>query len=171
MTKYSSKFKIKVVSRYFKGDIGYHDLCKQYHTSYGCARVWVQQAREQGIQSLEVKRSRATYSQSFKLAVIEYVRTHQISRAQAAAHFGISSSQVYAWNQIVDEQGVAGLRSKKRGKQTTNRKYNKSIKHLQPNQEEKYQQEILELKQRLHKAELDRDILKALATLTKKARK
>lgn len=47
----------------------------------------------------------------------------------------------------------------------------KPIKKLEPTQEEKYKQEIPELKSKLHEAELDRDILKALATLTKNSPK
>jgi len=37
-----------------------------------------------------------TISQEFKLSVIQYLHTHQNSRAQTAAHFAISSSQVKA---------------------------------------------------------------------------
>lgn len=171
MTKYSSQFKVKVVSRYLKGDIGYRELCKQYKVpSTSVVRAWVQRAQEHGPQSLAVRHTKATYSQSFKVAVIEYMGTHQVSRARAAAHFGISEGQVYSWDQIVKEKGVAGLRPKRRGRPTTNkRKRTKTIKRLKPTQEEKYQQEILNLKQQLHEAELDRDILKALATLMRKA--
>lgn len=106
--------------------------------------------------------------------MVQYLHTHQTSRNQTAAHFGISPSQVHSWDKIVHEQGVAGLRPKSKGRQPSDmakRKTNKlikPIKRLEPTQEEKYQQEILELKQKLHKAELDRDILKAYATLTKK---
>ena len=173
MTKYSSEFKAKVVSRYLKGDISYRDLCKQYQIpAFRSVREWVQQVQKHGFQSLAVKHTKAKYSQSFKIAVVEYVYTHPVSQMQAAVHFGISSSQVNAWEQIVRKQGVTGLHPKRKGRPTTNkRKRNKAIKRLPPTQEEKYQQEILKLKQQLHEAELDRDILKALATLTKQAHK
>jgi transposase len=42
---------------------------------------------------------------------------------------------------------------------------------LEPTQEQQYKQEIMELKHQLHETELDRDILKALATLTKNSTK
>ena len=38
----------------------------------------------------------------------------------------------------------------------------------QETKEEKYKQQITELRRQLHEAELDRDILKTLATITKK---
>ncbi|KRK97051.1 hypothetical protein FD04_GL001911 [Secundilactobacillus odoratitofui DSM 19909 = JCM 15043] len=67
---------------------------------------------------------------------------------------------------------MAGLCVKRKGRPTMGKhKKTKPIKHLEPTQEEKYKQEILELKSKLHDAELDRDILKALANLTKKSSK
>lgn len=173
MTKYNSEFKVKVVSIYLKGGVGYRDLCRRFGIpSRKTIRTWVNQARAHGIESLKVKHTRADYSQTFKIAVVEYVHTHQISRAQTAAHFGISPYQVSSWDRIVREQGVAGLRSKRKGKPTMGKhKQIKPIKKLEPTQEEKYKQEILELKSKLHEAELDRDILKALATLTKNSPK
>ncbi|MDM7530688.1 transposase, partial [Lacticaseibacillus paracasei] len=66
-------------------------------------------------------------------------------------------------------QGVTGLRAQRKGRPPMGK--HKQIKKLEPTQEEKYKQEILELKSKLHKAELDRDILKALATLTKNSPK
>jgi transposase len=121
---------------------------------------------------LKVKHNKATYSQTFKITVVEYVHTHQVSRVQAAAHFGISPSQVNSWIRIVKDQGVTGLRAQRKGRPPMGKhKQIKPIKKLEPTQEEKYKQEILELKSKLHEAELDRDILKALATQTKNSPK
>lgn len=125
-----------------------------------------------GIESLKVKHTKVDYSQTFKIAVVEYVHTHQVSRAQTAAHFGISPSQVNSWDRIVRERGVTGLRAKHKGRLAMGKhKKIKPTKRLEPTQEEKYKQEILELKSKLHEAELDRDILKALATLMKNSPK
>lgn len=173
MTKYSSEFKAKIVSRYLKGGIGYKELCVEYGIpSTTPVRSWISQARAHGIDSLKVTHTRTDYSQTFKIAVVQYVHTHQVSRAQTAAHFGISPSQVNSWDRIVRDQGVAGLRSTSKGRPAMGKhKKIKPIKKLEPTQEEKYQQEILELKSKLHETELDRDILKALATLTKNSPK
>ncbi|KRM34287.1 ISPsy8, transposase OrfA [Agrilactobacillus composti DSM 18527 = JCM 14202] len=174
MTKYSSRFRAKIVSRYLEGNISYEDLCAEYNISgTWILREWVQRAKVHGIDSIKVKHSRTVYPQDYKLAVVEYVHTHQVSCAQAAARFGISTSQAYSWNRIVREQGVAGLRPKAKGRHPDMSKYKKikPIKRLKPTQEEKYKQEILELKQQLHEARLDRDLLKALATLTRSSQK
>jgi len=103
--------------------------------------------------------------------VVDYIQTHEISRNQAAIHFGISSSQANSWMKIYQEQGVAGLRPKPRGRRSTMSKHknqNRSPKRLTATKEEKYKQQITELKRQLHNAELDRDILKTLATITRK---
>lgn len=173
MTKYSSEFKVRFVSKYLEGGISYNDLCTEFGIPHaGFVKTWVNQARAHGIDSLKVKHTRTDYSQIFKISVVEYVRTHQVSRAQTATHFGISPSEVNSWYRIVRDQGVAGLRSKSKGRPAMGKhKKIKPIKKLEPTQEEKYQQEILELKSKLHEAELDRDILKALATLTKNSPK
>lgn len=173
MTKYSNELKAKVVSEYLKGGIGYRELSVRYGIpSRANIRTWVNQAKAHGLESLKVKHTKVEYSQAFKIAVVEYVHTHQVSRAQTAAHFGISPSQVNSWYRIVRGQGVAGLRSTHKGRPAMGKhKKIKPIKKLEPTQEEKYKQEILELKSKLHEAELDRDILKALATLTKNSPK
>lgn len=173
MTKYSNELKAKVVSEYLKGGIGYRELSVRYGIpSRANIRTWVNQAMTHGIESLKVKHNKATYSQTFKITVVEYVHTHQVNRVQAAAHFGISPSQVNAWIRIVKDQGVTGLRAQRKGRPPMGKhKPIKPIKKLEPTQEEKYKQEIPELKSKLHEAELDRDILKALATLTKNSPK
>lgn len=174
MTKYSSDFKAKVVNRYLKGDISYNALCTMFKIPDARpVRDWVKRAEIHGLNSLKVTHIRKEYTQDFKLAVVEYVHTHQVSRAQTAAHFGISASQVNSWDRIIRKQGVAGLRPTHKGGPSAMGKHKriKPIKRLKPTQEEKYKQEILELKQRLHEAELDRDILKTLAILTKKSPK
>ena len=173
MSKYSSEFKIKVASKYLNGGVSYRDLCKEFGIPRPeQIRRWTEQARVHGLASLETKNTWNEYSQDFKITVVEYVHTHEISRAQAASHFGISNTQVNAWDRIFIDQGVAGLRPKRKGRPAMGKhKKIKPIKKLEPTQEEKYKQEILELKSKLHKAELDRDILKALATLTKNSPK
>jgi transposase len=172
MIKYSSTFKAKVVSRYLKGGTSYGKLAKEFGISTKSqVGRWVQRVRAHGYESLKISHTRKHYSQAFKIEVVEY--THQTSRALTAAHFNISDRQVGNWCQIVRDEGVDGLRSKPKSGQSAMSKHKqiKPFKRLEPTQEEKYKQEILELKQQLHEAELDRDILKALATPTKNSPK
>ncbi|MHA3065096.1 transposase [Lacticaseibacillus saniviri] len=169
MTKYSSELKIKVVSEYFRGRISQKELCRKYGIVYSqSVRNWFITAKQNGLAALKVKREKTKYTQKFKIDVVSYVQTHQLSFSQAAAHFNISQSQVYSWTKIVREEGIGGLRSTPKGKPAMSKKRKpiKPIKRRELTQEEKYQKEIRELKQKLFEAELDRDILKTLAALT-----
>lgn len=172
MTKYSSKFKAKLVNEYLEGGVSYKDLQRKYHIGNRTSiRVWVKQAQQNGMNSLVIKHRKRTYTQDFKLAVVDYIQTNEVSRNQAAAHFDISPSQTTSWMTIYRNQGVVGLRSKPRGRRATMSKHKNqgsTKKRLTPTKEEKYKQQITELKQQLHEAELDRDILKTLAAITRK---
>lgn len=170
MTKYSTKFKIKIVKEYWLGGMTLHDLMLKYSIPTSIIiRRWVKQADEHGLESLKVKYNKRTYPQSFKLDVVNYVNTNEVSQLQAAAHFGISASQVNSWCRIFQETGVTGLRDKPRGRPThmVKSKNRKAIKRLKPTAEEKYKEEIMNLKAELHQAEMERDILKVLATIKK----
>ncbi|MGB2563160.1 transposase, partial [Leuconostoc mesenteroides] len=50
MTKYSTEFKVRFVSRYLKGGISYKDLCAEFGMPFtGVVKAWVGQARAHGI--------------------------------------------------------------------------------------------------------------------------
>ncbi|MFD1441812.1 helix-turn-helix domain-containing protein [Lacticaseibacillus hegangensis] len=172
MTKYSSNLRAKVVGEYRRGGISMGDLCIKYGIgSHATIQTWLNEAEQHGLSSLRVKHRKTDYSVDTKVAVVEYVQTHETSRRRAAAHFGISPSQVNSWVRIVQKKGVAGLRPKPKGRHTTSKRKNKKngekiFKTIEPTKEEQYQQEIIELKRKLHEAEMNRDILKVLATMT-----
>lgn len=168
MTKYSSSFKIRLVKEYQTGVISIKGLAKKYHIpSDAQLHVWINQAEAHGLNSLKVKQNKYNYSQDFKLGVVNYVKTNEVSRMQTAAHFGISPSQVNSWVRKFQEMGAAGLRDRPRGRpsQLKKAKKKKVIKKLNPTKEEKYKEEIIQLKAQLHDTEMDRDILKVLTAL------
>lgn len=172
MSKYSSQFKTRVVREYFSGGISLKDLSAKYQIpSTGNILNWVKQVQAHGMGSLKVKHHKQTYSPDYKLSVVDYIQTNEVSRIQAAAHFGISASQANSWMTIYQKQGVMGLRSKPRGRRPIMSKHKSqgsTTKRLTPTKEEKYKQQITELRRQLHEAELDRDILKTLAAITRK---
>lgn len=166
MTKYSSEFKIMVVSEYHNGGISKRELAKKYQIpSRAGLQLWIKQAETQGIDSLIVKHTNREYSSDFKLRVVEYVKTHEASQQSVAVLFGISPSQVASWLSRYKHKGVAGLRAKPQGRSSAMPKKKKRTQ-LSSTKEERYKQKILELKQELYETKMDRDILKTLATIT-----
>jgi transposase len=128
--------------------------------------IGVHEADANGLNSLKNKNSHKEYSQDFKLSLIEYYKLHEISRLDTAIHFKISPGQVSSWIYIYNHYGAAGLRRRPRGRRPLMAKRKKKT-HLSSSEEEKYKQEILDLKSKLHDTEMDRDILKALKALRK----
>ncbi|WP_156660894.1 helix-turn-helix domain-containing protein [Lacticaseibacillus sharpeae] len=167
MTGNSTAFKVKIVSEYLRGGISLQELAKKYHIPLsGNMRVWIKRAQSQGLDSLIVKHTKREYSSDFKLEVVEYVQTHEVSRSSTAVKFGISPSQVSSWMSRYKHQGVAGLRDKPRGRRSTAVSKRKKRATLSSTKEEQYKQTILELKHELYETRMDRDILKTLATIT-----
>ena len=69
---YSTKFKLEVVQRYLKGDIGLNSLAREYHiSSKACIQKWLALYREHGVSGLCT--TSGTYSGDFKIAVVEYM--------------------------------------------------------------------------------------------------
>lgn len=176
MTKYSSGFKAKVVGEYLRGNISSSDVAKKYKIpDSSSVRRWVRLAKEKGVSAIELKHTHRAYTQQFKLTVLDYVQSHEVSREQTAQHFDIDQGMISAWTKVVREQGVVGLRPKHKGRPTTTSKRKnkrngeKIFKTIEPTKEEEYQQEIYGLKAKLRKAEMDRDILKVLAAMTKES--
>jgi transposase len=167
MTKYSKKIKVEIVSEYLSGGISQADLAKKYQIKdrREISR-WINLAQAKGMDSLAVKQTRRAYTTDFKLAVVEYVKTHEVSQDATAVHFGISQSQVTNWLYRYKHQGVAGLRDKPQGRRATTMPKKKKRTVLSATKEEQYKQAILELKHELYEAQMDRDILKTLVTIT-----
>ena len=165
MTKYSSELKVKLVNEYFDGQISILGLSKKYGMpSKSPIYRWIHEAEANGLNYLITKKSHKEYSQDFKLSVIEYHKLHEISRLDTAIYFKISPSQVNSWIYRYNHYGVIGLRRRPRGRRPLMAKKKKKQTRLNSTKEEKYKQEILDLKAKLHDAEMDRDILKALKT-------
>ncbi|WP_271901755.1 transposase [Limosilactobacillus reuteri] len=72
MTKYSSEFKVKLVREWATDGLISYQLAKKYHLSHYYIQYWIEQARLQGITSLQHRRVKRTFSADFKLSVINY---------------------------------------------------------------------------------------------------
>lgn len=164
MTKYSYQFKLKVVREYLKGEMSYMDLETKYSVDHSIILDWVNHFEMNGSSGLKVRRRKSNYTQDFKLSVVDYYQTNDVGARGVAAHFNISTSQVYSWTCRYRRDGVAGLRTSVRGRKTMTRKPKKR-KKLSLTKEEAYKQEITDLKEKLYYSEMDREFLKTLKTL------
>lgn len=169
MTKYSVAFKITVVQEYQMKAVSFKTLGQKYNIDPSIIRRWLCLAEAQGLEALKVKRQYQKYSLDEKLAVVDYYQTHEEGPIKVAARFNLNPSQVTIWTRIFNEQGVAGLRPKHKGRPSTMPKKNvkKSVEKLDPTEKEKLLQENMKLRAALHEAQLERDFLKKLRAVSK----
>ena len=118
MAKYKTEFKMKVVKEYLEGIVSYKDLAKKYSIpDKSNVRRWVNAYESQGYDGLKVKRKNNNYSLDFKLNVVNLYLTGEMSYQNLANEFKINNLSIIArWVKEFREEGIEGLKSKKRGK-------------------------------------------------------
>lgn len=170
--KYSTQTKINVAHDHFDKGFGIKFLAKKYGiASPEIVRRWILQAQEHGIDSLKVDHVRHSYSQAYKFSVVRYVEEHDVGNAVAAAHFGISVSNVAKWRLVVRQQGVAALRGSEDHLEAVRAMAKK--KKIKPTEatksvsEDKYKLEIKRLKTQVEELQLELDVSKTLAAFSK----
>lgn len=154
MAKYSLEFKIQIVTEYLNGKGSYNSLAKKYKIpSSTRLRDWVKMYQAFGVDGLARKRENATYSLDFKLNVIEYYLTTEISYKDLAISLGINNPALIAsWVSKYRKEGIDGLSAKKGRppKMKSNRKQTETIKELQADEQSEYvkqlEKELLHLK-------------------------
>lgn len=86
---YSTEFKLEIVERYLKRDIGIKKLAQEYHVSHGDIQKWRDAYQEHGVEGLST--THRTYTGEFKVFVVEYMHNTGASIRKTAAHFNIPS--------------------------------------------------------------------------------
>lgn len=116
MAKYSFEFKMEIVKAYLNGEGSYNYLAKKFKVaSDKDIRTWVASYRQFGEEGLLRSRKSKKYTLDFKLEVVEYYLTTEISYKDLAMKLGINQpALISSWVAKFREQGVEGL-SKARG--------------------------------------------------------
>ena len=145
MAKYKTEFKVKVVKEYLEGNVSYKDLAKKYSIpDKHIVRTWVNAYEFQGYDGLEVKRKNNNYSLDFKLNVVNLYLTGEMSYQSLANELKINNPPIIArWEKEFREEGIEGLKPKKRGRPSNmpNKDKNEKIK----NKSNKTKEELSEL--------------------------
>lgn len=174
---FSNEFIGKITSLHLIGKISYSKLSQAYDVSPSAISTWCKGVDRLGLDEFLVQRKLSrihkskSYSQKFKIAVVLYIRSHNITFERAAILFNIRESEAHTWCRIVQYEGVVGLRQKPKGELTMSKHQKNNLpKHLELSKEQEYKKENEELKHELYEARMDIDILKALTTAKEKQR-
>lgn len=110
MSKYSEKFKLKVVKYYLKNNYGWEYVAKQFDIpSWTTVRKWVRKYKEHGTKGLTKNKS-TSYSGEFKQNVVEYMHANHLSATMTATKFNLSNeTTVLRWERIYYEKGPQAL--------------------------------------------------------------
>lgn len=117
LAKYSNEFKMEVVKAYLNGEGGYIYLAEKFNIpSKTVIKNWVASYREFGEEGLLRSRQNKKYTLDFKLEVVEYYLTTEISYKDLAMKLGINQpALISTWVAKFREQGVDGI-SKVKGR-------------------------------------------------------
>lgn len=170
MTKYSSALKAKIISEYNHGSVTMTQLAQKYHIGRRQINVWIQTFRLQG--AVRHSKSKRTFTTDFKLSVINYYQTHEVTTAEVAAKFDLLPSQVSHWRTLFQTSGVEALRPHRKGRKlkqmkssSHSSKAKKKLTSAEISENERLKAEIVKLKEELYDVRLDAAILKKAAAL------
>lgn len=96
MSKYTERFKLTAISTYLEGTDGFRKVAQRLGIDFSLLRRWVTTYGIHG--SIGPLPHSQRYSADFKRTVVQYMRQHQLSLRQTAAHFGLGqSSRIGIW--------------------------------------------------------------------------
>ena len=161
MAKYKTEFKIKVVKEYLEGNIGYKGLAKKYSIpDHSTVRRWVNVYESQGYDGLKVSRKNSSYSLDLKLNVVDLYLTGEMSYQSLANEFKINNpSIIVRWVKEFREEGIEGLKSKKRGRPSKMEK-DGNKKHVKKSKIKEDVSEIEKLMEENYRLQMEVEILK-----------
>jgi transposase len=162
LTKYSPTLKAEIVQKYLDGQSSV-ELSRQYGLSASEIRKWVQRFKLSGVNTLKPRRTRRSFTAEFKLTVIDYYHTHEMSMIEVAAKFDVNACQISAWGKAFDQEGLAGLQPRRKGRPPKMgiKSSKKHLRHLKDQSElERLREEVSQLKKENHDLKLERDVTK-----------
>ena len=130
MAKYSEEFKLKLVTEYLNGNLGYERLAKKYNMpSKSPLQAWVRTYQTQGVLGLRRRKKKEVYSVQFKLDTIQFMLETGASYQETAEQFRLNNpSLIHRWKKEFNELGIEGLKPKSKGRPSMSKKPNKQTK-------------------------------------------
>lgn len=110
MSKYSTRFKLKVVNTYLSKGISGRAIAASFNLNPSQLYEWVSAYKHLGTDALLPRQQHQNYSAAFKVSVLTYKRQHNASFPEVALRFHIpSASTVFLWEQRYNQGGLNAL--------------------------------------------------------------
>jgi transposase len=127
-------FKLECIRAYDEQGLGFKAIGKLYDVNPSQIQLWYSFYQCYGVQGIE-QRTYTSYSTSFKLKVIKYLKSNLISLKDACVKFNISrESVIISWQRAYAQNGAEGLISQPKGRKVIMENSNKkrSAKESKP---------------------------------------
>jgi transposase len=144
LVKFSSQFREKVVLEFLNGGESSTSLAKKYGIgSHRTILNWVNQFKEYGGSSFDIRSPKFVYDGNFKLEVLKWKKRNRASLPETALHFDISApSTIWSWERKLEEKGLEALFMQRgRAKHMTTSPDHKQGKKEEPSELEKLKRE------------------------------
>ena len=166
MAKYSFEFKKKVVQAYLNGEGGAKYLSNKYQiASKTGIQKWVASYKKYGDEGLMRSRKNENYSFEFKIHVVQFYLTREVSYQELALSVGVNNpSLITRW---VNDYRIAGpdaLKPKRKGRRRKVDKSNKNISQITTTSNDNTEY-IKQLEDELLKLKIENAYLKELRRL------
>ena len=131
MAKYSEEFKLKLVTEYLNGNLGYERLAKKYNMpSKSPLQTWVRTYQTQGVLGLRRRKKKEAYSVQFKLDTVQFMLETGASYRETAVQFNLNNhSLITRWMKEFRAEGIEGLKEKTKGRPSMSKKPSKQKKY------------------------------------------
>ena len=130
MSKYSKRFKLKVVNAYLSQTLGTRQIAASFDINVRQLRDWVSVFKHQGADALAPRQQWQEYSPAFKVDVLRYKQQQSASLSEVANHFHIpSASTIYVWEQRYNQGGIVSL-THRRGRPVMKKSQNSTDPHI-----------------------------------------
>ena len=163
MSKYNIELRMEVVKAYLNNEGGYAYLADKYSISdKSIVRRWVNTFKSQGYEGLKTSRKNNIYSFEFKQNIVKLYLTGEMSYQELANQFKINNPSLIArWVIDFRNQGLDGLKPKKRGRPASMTKDKKKPKEQVKREYSKEEiDEIKRLKEENYWLQMEIDFIK-----------
>lgn len=148
MSKYDTSIKIKVIKEYEKNNCSKSELSKKYKVPLSTVENWINWYIDNGIEGISKKFKNKSYTSNFKLFVLQYRKTNNLTFRETAVKFDISNASIIAnWQRKYNENGLDGLNSKTKGRKPKMKKSIPKEHKRKENLQESEREELLRLRE------------------------
>ncbi|SDI15445.1 helix-turn-helix domain-containing protein [Alteribacillus bidgolensis] len=106
MAKYSEEFKIKLVTEYLNGNLGYKSLAKKYNMpSQTPIQDWIRAYKTKGIEGLKRRKIKEAYSVPFKMDTIQFMVETGASFQETAEQFRLNNPSLIQLDETLMNKG------------------------------------------------------------------